>query len=260
MSDTTPPAQGLSVRCPTCDAEPGQNCRQPLPALAAGPRISCPLCHAPAGQECRQKAVCHIAREHDAERAAKRETGTSRPKAKSADPRRNGRSTLKPGTLGPVNRGSALGRKPLPATSALGRSARPAYDIKLQADSYSKLVEVTLTSRATEAILQHAKAAGELETGGVLCGLRSSHGSRLVTDAGSPGEKAQATTHSYQADPWHDMSLVASLYSATGGEVVELGCWHTHPGGPETPSGPDCSISYGCRKRSGSAHTSGSSP
>ena len=228
MSDTPP--QGLSVRCPTCYAEPGQNCHQPT-----GPdNYSCANCGARAGEDCRQQAVCHRSRRIDADLAAKRA---------SAKPRRVTRPTLgsgsRPSPNGkPPSALQAGGRSPWLLVPEAGSETAPLYEVHLHADEYAKNVTVQVSDSAWDTIVRDLTVVdGLVESGGVLLGHRRPN-SLLVTDAGRHGENSRRTRTSLQPDHLHDIQLALELGKATG--VSELGYWHSHlTAGSDRPSGPD---------------------
>jgi integrative and conjugative element protein (TIGR02256 family) len=83
------------------------------------------------------------------------------------------------------------------------------------------------------------------ETGGLLLGWTADE--QVVIDRViGPGPDALHRPRSFLPDQrWHEEQLAAA-YGASGGRLVYLGDWHTHPGGPTTLSMLDkrtlCSI------------------
>ena len=134
------------------------------------------------------------------------------------------------------------------------------FDVALHADTYSDEVTVVLSGSARDTITTHAGRVGHLvETGGVLVGLRPSIGEILITDAGSAGEGARRTRTSFRHDGLHDMRFIAELEQMTGGQLREVGSWHSHPvAGADRPSAGDqqswVAVLAHSRRRAGHRH------
>jgi proteasome lid subunit RPN8/RPN11 len=241
VSSTPVPHPALSVRCPTCDAEPGQNCRQPLGRA----HILCPLCGAPPGQDCRQQQACHRARELDAQQLAGRKA--KRTPANGRVPRSALTGALAPPSWALEPNGPASQSPPW----MLGPPPGPTRDVALREDATSKTT-YKITRRAFDAIKEYARVAGSRETGGVLMGV-AGFSETLLTDAAPPGPRAQATPSSLKTDGEHDVQFIAALEKAVGGSIRELGYWHTHPLGAGRPSRQDLQHAAGMQETLGIA-------
>lgn len=249
MSSPPSPPPALMVRCPTCDAEPGQNCRQPLGRA----HILCPLCGAPPGQDCRQQQACHRSREFDVQQAASRKA--KRSSANGGVPRSALTGATTPKTVSKPSWALEPNGPPstMPPPWMIGPPPGRVYDVTLREDATSK-IKYTITRRALDAIKEHTQAAGGTETGGVLCGIRG-YGDMLITDAAPPGPRTKATSRSLKPDGEHDVRFVAALERAVGGQVVELGFWHSHPYvGSGRPSRADLQHGAGMQEMVGIAN------
>jgi proteasome lid subunit RPN8/RPN11 len=241
----------LTVKCPLCYRPAGAVCCQPT---GPDPAALCQACGAAPGEDCRQGPVCHRSRGFAAERAAKRKAsrsarngskptpgkGPARPgnngNGNGAEPALNSRPSSRPGT-----QPSALnaGGRPNGHSSALDAS-RPARwrEVRLRADETVKGLTVTLAARAWKTIIHELQlAAGRVETGGVLLGIRR-RGELFVTDCGGPGPRSEQSPTRLKRDGLHDLQLAQELGRWAG--VVEIGTWHSHPiSGATYPSQSD---------------------
>lgn len=90
---------------------------------------------------------------------------------------------------------------------------------------------------AREAIIRAAFEGGtELETGGALFGFDD--GSEIsVTAACGPGPNAVRGPRHFLRDLEHTQAFAATTFAESGAQWI--GEWHTHPYGPNEPSGQD---------------------
>ena len=98
---------------------------------------------------------------------------------------------------------------------------------------------VVLGDEASATITREAPASADgRETGGILLG-HDLGGRLFVTVAGEPGPNAVRRTDGFVRDLDHARGLGDAAYEHDGS--VWIGEWHTHPGGPTTPSPTDMS-------------------
>lgn len=68
------------------------------------------------------------------------------------------------------------------------------------------------------------------ETGGLLLGYWAD-GEVVITTSTIPGPKAKHAPFSYTPDAKYDRDQAAKFYEESGGVIVYLGDWHSHPKG-----------------------------
>lgn len=96
---------------------------------------------------------------------------------------------------------------------------------------------VVLSAEAAVSIAREAPASADgRETGGVLLGHEFDE-RLVVTVAGDPGPKADRRADGFVRDLSHAQRLGDDAYDRDGS--IWIGEWHTHPGGPITPSPTD---------------------
>lgn len=183
--------------------------------LAAIVTVACPGCAAQPGAPCRdhngQLVDAHDVRRHAAAGALEALPAVKAPTAR-------------------------------PSSSGAARAGR---DVELREDAMAASpFRLIVSRRAAEAMLEEARRADETETGGLLAGVIGD-GRVLVTDAGGPGPKAQRTRSSIKHDQRHNAKLAIRLAQESGGQVRQLGTWHTHPSGALEPSHMDLRASAG---------------
>lgn len=93
---------------------------------------------------------------------------------------------------------------------------------------------IRLARSAWDTILDEARRAdGRIETGGLLFGpsahTTSYSGVISVQSASGPGPKARHTPNRFRPDQEHDVALAHRTARNSGGQVNEIGSWHTHP-------------------------------
>lgn len=81
------------------------------------------------------------------------------------------------------------------------------------------------------AMVDSARTAAPLETGGMLIGYRSSPDSVVVTALIGAGPQASATATSFRPDSDWQQQRLEEIYVASGRTRTYLGDWHSHPGG-----------------------------
>lgn len=96
---------------------------------------------------------------------------------------------------------------------------------------------IRLSPAAAEAVAAEAPASVDgNETGGILLG--HDHGDTIhVVVAGDPGPNADRRPDGFLRDLAHARRLADEAYERDAS--VWIGEWHTHPGGPATPSPTD---------------------
>jgi integrative and conjugative element protein (TIGR02256 family) len=100
---------------------------------------------------------------------------------------------------------------------------------------------VWLAMSASQAMLDEANRAAQLETGGVLLGYISpiGHLDVVVELALGPGPSARHAEHHFDPDADWQQRQISAVYSASGRTCTYLGDWHTHPNGTAVPSPRD---------------------
>jgi integrative and conjugative element protein (TIGR02256 family) len=79
-----------------------------------------------------------------------------------------------------------------------------------------------------------------IETGGLLLGYTAENDSvAVVTHVRGPGPNAVHAKNRYSPDHEHDEKQVARLHDTSGGTVLYLGDWHSHPDGASALSAKD---------------------
>ena len=100
------------------------------------------------------------------------------------------------------------------------------------------LSDVLLPELVVQKAVLEAHRAYPFETGGLLLGTYHSD-AISITVATLPGAKAKHGYTTYEPDYDYDEKIVADYYRNTGGEVVYLGDWHSHPIGAAYVSSKD---------------------
>lgn len=78
-----------------------------------------------------------------------------------------------------------------------------------------------------------------VETGGVLAGVRDLQGNIKITHASGPGPKAIHKETQFHKDIEFCQKFLDELISLSGGDIVYVGEWHSHPSSDNRPSGID---------------------
>lgn len=78
-----------------------------------------------------------------------------------------------------------------------------------------------------------------IETGGVLAGRRDEAGNITVTHASGPGPMAIHKPTEFHKDIDFCQQFLDKLLSESGGDIVYVGEWHSHPASDNKPSGID---------------------
>jgi integrative and conjugative element protein (TIGR02256 family) len=139
----------------------------------------------------------------------------------------------------------ALPAVKVPTARPSSSAAHAGRDVELREDAMAASpFRVTVSARAAEAMLEEARRADTIETGGLLAGVIGD-GRIVVTDAGGPGPAAVRTRTSIKHDQQHNAKLAIQLARESGGQVRQFGTWHVHPSGALTPSAMDTRASAG---------------
>lgn len=100
---------------------------------------------------------------------------------------------------------------------------------------------ITFTPTAEATISSYASGArGASEGGGVLLGRMLLGSNDIMVDGVTePGPKDIRRPYSFKRNKAYHQRLVDEAWAASGGTMVFLGGWHTHPEPVPTPSGVD---------------------
>jgi integrative and conjugative element protein (TIGR02256 family) len=95
------------------------------------------------------------------------------------------------------------------------------------------------------ALIEHEAAKRpRLETGGALFGYEQDD-HLVVACAYGPGPRAKHRRASFEPHPATTGLLMHAVRGVSEARYRYLGSWHTHPGGPATPSGQDIATTEG---------------
>lgn len=97
---------------------------------------------------------------------------------------------------------------------------------------------VDLSSAALDAILHHADASPDAETGGVLAGFLERETLRIEYASG-PGERSKRTLNRLVLDKQYAQGCIDAVATLSHGKLRYTGEWHTHPSGDLSPSPDD---------------------
>lgn len=90
------------------------------------------------------------------------------------------------------------------------------------------ITKVILNQSAARAICDEVYKCPQKETGGVLCGFYE--GSAIVVaSASGPGPNASKSLIEFTMDKGHMHTFLDKEYSASLGQNIYVGEWHTHP-------------------------------
>jgi integrative and conjugative element protein (TIGR02256 family) len=91
-------------------------------------------------------------------------------------------------------------------------------------------MNVWLSSHVMRAMCKHACEFAPLENGGILLGWRAGR-DRVVIDLRGPGPHALHGRHCFVPDHVWQVAEIRRAFQDSGGDVDDLGDWHSHPGG-----------------------------
>ncbi|MGZ4344166.1 MAG: Mov34/MPN/PAD-1 family protein [Solirubrobacteraceae bacterium] len=210
------------VACPTCGADAGERCRTLADELGPHGRVI-------------STAGALMALHHEARTKAAGGLPSTNGRVGAGKPPADRRLYGQPAPAGDAGRPSWL----LEPTAS-DASAQREREVHLHPAATSDL-KIVVSRRALEAIVADVAPVGDLvESGGILLGVRPKPGVLLVTDAGGHGERAERRPSSYRHDAAHDIQLAQRLGQWAG--LEEIGAWHSHPSGTETPSPADLQL------------------
>lgn len=94
----------------------------------------------------------------------------------------------------------------------------------------NKGTRIWIAATALTAMEAEGKRRCPLETGGILVGYRATD-SQVITEVIGPGPLAIRTEVSFLADHLFQCDQLDMRFRQSGGTLIYLGDWHTHPDG-----------------------------